>query len=74
MNILHTTYLSTKSTEQSVPEVTQREREVLVEEIPQKLTHPVITPSAVDQKKSLQVSKLSNRVIACQNCLQTFLA
>lgn len=44
------TNLRTKSAEKREPEVTDGEREVLVEEVPQELAHPVVGPPAVDQQ------------------------
>lgn len=44
------TYLSAETTEKSIPEVAQREREVLIEEVPQKTAHPIIRPSSVYQQ------------------------
>lgn len=46
------TYLGAETAEESEPNVTQSEREVFVEKIPQKFTHSVIGPSAVDQKQT----------------------
>lgn len=67
-------HLCTKSTEKCVPEVTQRECKVFVEEVTKELAHAVVTPPAVDQKQSLEVAELGNRVVTGENGLKTLLA
>jgi hypothetical protein len=62
--LIDVTDLSTESTEKRVPEVTQREREVLVEEIPKELAHAIVAPPTMNKQESLEVSKLGDGVIA----------
>ena len=60
-----TTHLSTESTEESIPKMAQREREVLVEEISKEFAHSVVAPSSVNEEEPLQISKLGDGVITC---------
>jgi len=54
--------------------VTQGEREVLVEEVLEKLAHSQVGPSSVDEQQALQVAELSHGEVACQYSLHAFLS
>ena len=66
-------HLSWEATEEAVPEVHQREGKVLVEEMPQEMTHAEVGPASVDQQELLQIPKLSKGVIWRQNGLHPLL-
>ena len=57
-----------------VPEVTERERKVLVEEVLEKLAHPQVRPATVYEQKTFQVAELSHREVAGKHGLHAFLA
>jgi len=54
--------------------VTEREGEVLVEEILEKLAHSQVGPAAVDEQKPLQVAELSHGEVASKHGLHALLA
>jgi len=56
-----------------IPEVTERERKVLVEEILKKLAHAQVRPASVDKQKSFQVAELGHREVASKHGLHAFL-
>jgi len=57
-------YLGRESAEEGEPEVTEREGEVLVEEIPEELRHSQIRPTPMDEEQALQETELSEGEIA----------
>lgn len=57
-------YLSTKPTEERIPEMAERKCEILVEKVPKELAHPKVAPPTVNEKEPLEVSELRNGVIA----------
>ena len=65
--------LSRKPAEEREPEVAEREREVLVEEVVEELAHAQIGPSTVDEEQTLEVRELSYRVVAREDRLHAFL-
>lgn len=67
------THLSAETAKESEPYVTERERDVLVEKVPEELAHPVVRPSAVDQQQPLQEPELSQRIVGRQRRLVTLL-
>ena len=52
----------------------ERKRDVLVEEVGQELGDAQVGPATVNEEQALQVSKLSNGVVARKDRLHTFLA
>ena len=52
----------------------EREGEIFVEEISEKLAHPEVGPPTVDQQKPLQETKLSKGEVACKHGLHSFLS
>ena len=67
------TDLGRESAEEGVPEVTEREREVLVEEVLEELAHAQIGPAAVHEQQALQVAELSHREVAGEHRLHALL-
>jgi len=67
-------YLRRKPAEEGEPEVTEREGEVLVEEVLEEFAHANVGPPAVDEQQSLQVAELSQRVVTGHHRLHAFLA
>lgn len=59
-------YLSTESTKERVPKMTQSERKVFVEKVSKKFAHSKVTPTTMNEEKSLEISELRNRVVACK--------
>ena len=67
------THQSTESAEEGVPEVAQREGEVLVEEVAQELAHPVVGPATVHEEESLEEPELRYVVVGGQDGLHALL-
>lgn len=55
--------MSGEATEEGEPEVTEREREVLVEEVAQELAYSVVGPATVNEKQSLKIAELADRKV-----------
>ncbi len=73
VSLARLTHLSAEAAEEGVPKVTEREREVLVEEVPQELADSEVRPTAVHQKQALEESELSDAVIGGKDGLHAFL-
>jgi len=67
------TDLCRESTEKCKPEVAQRKRKVLVEEILEELAHANVGPSAVDEQQPLQEAELSECIVTGHHSLHAFL-
>ena len=67
------TNLSGEAAEEGVPEVAEREGEVLVEEVPEELAHAQVRPAPVHEQQPLEEAELRNREVARQHGLQAFL-
>lgn len=67
-------YLGRESTEESVPEMNQREGKVLVKEVAEEVAHAVVGPAAVDKQETLQVAKLSKGIVRGQHRLHPLLS
>lgn len=65
-----TTYLSGESAKECKPKMAKRKGEILVEKIAQKLGHPQVGPTSVDEQQPLEVPKLGNTVVGCQDGLK----
>ena len=65
--------LGREAAEEGVPDVTERERKVLVEEILKELAHAEVGPATVDEQQPLEVRKPSQSKVACEDGLLTFL-
>lgn len=66
-------HLSREAAEKSIPEMNQREGEILVEKVSEKLAHTEIGPAAVYQEEALQVSKLGEGEVTGQHGLHPLL-
>ena len=66
-------HLSWETTEETVPEVDQREGKVLVEEVTQEVTHAEVGPASVHQQEPPEVPELSEGVIGRQSGLHPLL-
>ena len=67
------TYQCAESAEECVPEVAEREGEVLVEEVAEELAHAVVGPAAVDEQQPLQEAELRYAVVRGQHRLHALL-
>lgn len=67
-------YLCTDPTEVRIPKMAERERDIFVKKISQKLAHAIVRPSAVHQQQTFQVPELSDRIVAGQDGLHSLLA
>ena len=56
-----------------VPEVTERECKVLVEEVLKELAHSQVGPATVNEQKTFQVTELCHGEVASQHGLHAFL-
>jgi len=54
--------------------VTEREREVLVEEVLEEFAHSQVRPAAVNEQKTFQITELCHREVARKHGLHAFLA
>ncbi len=67
-----TTYLGGESAKEGKPKMAKGEGKILVEEIAQKLGHPQVGPTSVNEQQSLEVPELGNTVVRCQDGLDIF--
>lgn len=67
-------YLRRVAIEEGVPEVHQGEGKVLIEEVAEELAHPDVGPAPMYQQQSLQVSELSEWVVARHDGLHALLS
>ena len=70
---IQVTYQCAESAEECVPEVAEREGEVLVEEVAEELAHSVVGPAAVDEQQPLQKAELRDAVVRGQHRLHPLL-
>ena len=68
------TDLCRKSAEEGVPEVAERERKVLVEEILKELAHAEVRPAPVDEQEAFKEAELCEGVVTGQHGLHALLA
>jgi len=67
------TDLRREAAEESKPEVAERKRKVLVEEILEELAHANVRPSSVDEQQTLKEAKLRECVVTGHHGLCAFL-
>ena len=67
------TYIGAEAAEEGVPEVTEREGEILVEEVSQELADAKVRPATVNQKQSLEEAELGDAVVRGENRLHPLL-
>ena len=68
---MHCVYLSRESAEEGIPEVTQGEGKVFVEEVTEELAHSQVGPATVHQQQTFQVAELRNGEVTGQHSLHT---